>query len=59
MNFPSESELFDQLLGQAISNMEMLLKKTHDPMHNNMLKDARSDLQKAIERFKKQNWPGE
>ena len=55
----TEEKLFDELLRQALSNLEMLLIQTHNPMHNNMLKDARSDLKKSIERFKKQNWPGE
>lgn len=59
MNFPSETEFFDKLLEQALSNLEMLLKKTHDPMHNNMLRDSRETLQRAILTFRRHNWPGE
>lgn len=48
---PDELRLWSCLLG-AVD----LLKKLHDPMHNNMLRDARQDLIKAITNFKK--WSG-
>ena len=47
----------DVRLNEILAVLRTWLIKEHDPMHNNMLRDARKDLVEAIERFRKCNIP--